>query len=311
LQEQPGKEQKREEVMKTEAQRFAGRHSMRAAGDPVRLVAAAAVVLLMSAADNTPACADMTIVQQDKTPIVSWPGVGGRILTRVDAGFPLTVLGRDGEWLKVASPELKLSGELWVPVARVGDIAGAPLEFASSPTVSTSAIVPQFRIMANTADGMGTTMPGAAATVGSKVSTGGATSAITRSGSSNATGGAVQATASTTSSSTDVTPETGDPTPAVSGNPTPAPANPVSPLGNPTPAFGGNPTPAVSNNPTPAAGNSVSPVGNPTPAVSNNPTPAISGNPTPAPGNSVSPVGNPTPAMGNPVGAFGTHVATQ
>jgi len=46
---------------------------MRATGDPVRLVAAAAAVLLMSAADNTPAQADMTVVQQDKTPIVSWP----------------------------------------------------------------------------------------------------------------------------------------------------------------------------------------------------------------------------------------------
>jgi len=49
-------------------------------------------VLLMSATCNAPARADMTVVQQDKTPIVSWPGVGGRILTRVDAGFPLTVL---------------------------------------------------------------------------------------------------------------------------------------------------------------------------------------------------------------------------
>jgi hypothetical protein len=296
--------------MKTEAQRFARRHSMRMAGDPVRLVAAAAVLLLMSATDSAPARADMAVVQQDKTPIVSWPGVGGRILTRVDAGFPLIVLGRDGEWLKVASPELKLPGELWVPVARVGDIAGAPLAFASSATMSTTAILPQFRIMTNTADGLGTTMPGTA-TVGSKVSTSGATSAITRSGSSNATGGAVQATASTTSSGTDVTPETGDPTPAVSGNPTPAPGNSVSPLGNPTPAFGGNPTPAVSGNPTSAPANSVSPVGNPTPAFGGNPTPAISGNPTPALGNSVSPVGNPTPAMGNPVGAFGTHVATQ
>jgi hypothetical protein len=285
--------------MKKEAQRFARRHSMRASGDPVRLVAAAAAVLLMSAADNTPAQADMTVVQQDKTPIVSWPGVGGRILTHVDAGFPLTVLGRDGEWLKVASPELKLPGVLWVPVARVGDIAGAPVEFAPSQAVSTTAIAPQFRIMTNTADGMGTTAPGTAASVGSKVSTSGATSAITRSSSSNATGGAVQATANATPSATDVTSESGSPTPAVSGNPTPA----VS--GNPTPAVSGNPTPAVSGNPTPAVS------GNPTPAVSGNPTPAVTGNPTPALGNPTPAVsGNPTSAMGNPVGGFGTH-ATQ
>src|SRR5262249_34491047 len=59
LQEQPNKEQKPEEVMKTEAQRIARRRSMRAAGDPVRLVAAAAAVLLMSVADGTPARADM------------------------------------------------------------------------------------------------------------------------------------------------------------------------------------------------------------------------------------------------------------
>jgi hypothetical protein len=290
--------------MKTEAQRLARRHSMRAAGDPVRLVAAAAVVLLMSAADNTPARADMTVVLQDKTPIVSWPGVGGRILTRVDAGFALTVLGRDGEWLKIASPELKLSGELWVPVARVGDIAGAPLEFAPSQAVSTTAIVPQFRIMTNTADGMGTTAPGTTAAVGSKVSTSGVTSAITRSSSSNATGGAVQATANATPSATDVTSDLGNPTPAFSGNPTPA----VS--GNPTPAVSGNPTPAMTGNSTPALANSVSPVGSTTPAVSNNPTPAMTGNPTPALGNPTPAFsGNPTPAMGN-VGGFGTH-ATQ
>jgi len=113
---------------------------------------------------------------------------------------------------------IEAPGSALVPVARVGDIAGAPVEFAPSQAVSTTAIAPQFRIMTNTADGMGTTTPGTTASVGSKVSTSGATSAITRSSSSNATGGAVQATANATPSATDVTSESGNPTPAVSGN---------------------------------------------------------------------------------------------
>ncbi len=60
-------------------------------------------------------------VLQDGTPLVSKPGVGGKILRWVDAGFPLTVVGRDGEWLKVSSSSLK-SGRVtvWVPAARVG-----------------------------------------------------------------------------------------------------------------------------------------------------------------------------------------------
>ncbi|MGH6928095.1 MAG: hypothetical protein ACREEV_07245, partial [Dongiaceae bacterium] len=67
---------------------------------------------------------DEVFVQQDNTPIASHPGVGGKILIRVDSGFILTVLGRDGDWLEVTSPVLKLPGDsLWVPADRVGSDA--------------------------------------------------------------------------------------------------------------------------------------------------------------------------------------------
>jgi len=60
-------------------------------------------------------------VLEDGTPLVSKPGVGGKILLWVDTGFPLTVVGREGDWLKVSSAQLKSgSSALWVPAARVG-----------------------------------------------------------------------------------------------------------------------------------------------------------------------------------------------
>ena len=66
------------------------------------------------------AAADVFVLQ-DGTPLVSKPGVGGKILLWVDTGFPLTVVGQDGDWLRVSSVRLKASGDtLWVPAARVG-----------------------------------------------------------------------------------------------------------------------------------------------------------------------------------------------
>ena len=60
-------------------------------------------------------------VLQDGTPLASKPGVGGRILLWVDTGFPLTAVGRDGDWLKVSSSRFKSGRDtLWVPAARVG-----------------------------------------------------------------------------------------------------------------------------------------------------------------------------------------------
>jgi hypothetical protein len=60
-------------------------------------------------------------VLEDGTPLVSKPGVGGKILLWVDTGFALTVIGREGDWLKVSSSQLKgRSDSVWVPAARVG-----------------------------------------------------------------------------------------------------------------------------------------------------------------------------------------------
>jgi hypothetical protein len=90
-----------------------------------RLLTALAVSLVATVAWSSPGQAeDEVFVQQDNTPIVSQPGVGGKILIRVDTGFILTVLGRDGEWLEVTSPVLKLPGDsMWVPADRVGSDA--------------------------------------------------------------------------------------------------------------------------------------------------------------------------------------------
>jgi hypothetical protein len=90
-----------------------------------RLAAAMTLTLAGILALSPPVHAeDDVFVQQDNTPIVSRPGVGGKILIRVDTGFILTVLGRDGDWLEVTSPVLKLPGDsLWVPADRVGDEA--------------------------------------------------------------------------------------------------------------------------------------------------------------------------------------------
>jgi hypothetical protein len=111
-------------------------------GRLARLAAALTLALAATVAMSPSGHADDEVfVQQDNTPIASHPGVGGKILIRVDSGFILTVLGRDGDWLEVTSPVLKLPGDsLWVPADRVGSevpggagaldgsvIAGSPL----------------------------------------------------------------------------------------------------------------------------------------------------------------------------------------
>ena len=87
-----------------------------------RLLAALTASLIATLVSSSSGQAeDEVFVQQDNTPIVSQPGVGGKVLMRVDTGFILTVLGRDGEWLEVTSPVLKLPADsLWVPADRVG-----------------------------------------------------------------------------------------------------------------------------------------------------------------------------------------------
>jgi hypothetical protein len=57
-------------------------------------------------------------VLQDGTPLVSKPGVGGKILLWVDTGFPLTVVGREGDWFEVSGTRLETGSDtLWVPAA--------------------------------------------------------------------------------------------------------------------------------------------------------------------------------------------------
>jgi len=253
----------------------------------IRLAAAIAALPLGAAVAH----ADIAVVQQDRTPIVSAPGVGGRILTRVDSGFTLTVVGRDGDWLRVESPQLNLAGALWVPAERVGDIIAAPAEATLAESVSTMAAKPQFRI---TSAVTGDATSSAGVPVLSRGSTGvsaaaSRTASLGTTGTTRATGGATTA-AATTAGVTD------------EGNPTTPVGNSGQPLGNPTTPVGNSGQPL--GNPTAPVGNSGQPLGNPTTAVSGNPTTAMD-NPTPALGSPVASFGNPTPALGNPTPAMG------
>jgi len=253
----------------------------------IRLAAAIAALPLGAAV----ARADIAIVQQDRTPIVSAPGVGGRILTRVDAGFTFIVVGRNGDWLQVESPQLNLTGTLWVPVGRMGDVIAMPTEAMPAASAPMTAAEPQFRI---TSAVTGDATSSAGVPVLSRGSTGvsaaaARTASLGTTGTTRATGGATTA-AATTSAVTD------------EGNPTPPVGNSGQPLGNPTPPVGNSGQPL--GNPTAPLGNSGQPLGNPTPAVSGNPTTAVSSNPTPALGSPVGSFGNPTPALGNPTPAM-------
>lgn len=222
----------------------------------IRLAAAVTAVSLLSFVGR-PAQADIAVVQQDATPIVSAPGVGGQVLTRVDTGFTFTVLGREGAWLKVASPRLKLGGELWVPAERVGDIVAAPDEAALSDEASSTATAPQFRMTTATTGGMAAASSGDTS-IGRRDSNG-VSAAVTRSTSSNAGRSTIRATGGSTTA-TDVTSVSDSPVPA-EGNPTPATGSVVGSPGNPNPAASGTPTPAPGN-PTPGVGNSTPGTGN-------------------------------------------------
>ena len=81
--------------------------------------------------DPARAAADVYVLQDD-TPLVSKPGVGGKILQWVDTGFPLTVVGREGEWLEVSGHLKGGSNTLWVPAARVGRNLPGMLDIAYS-----------------------------------------------------------------------------------------------------------------------------------------------------------------------------------
>ncbi len=93
------------------------------------------LALLLSVPVSTSVRADDNVyVQQEGTPIVSKPGVGGKILGWVGTGFPLTVRGREGDWLEVSSSLLTFPSEsLWVPAARVGDHLPGAFDIAYAP----------------------------------------------------------------------------------------------------------------------------------------------------------------------------------
>jgi hypothetical protein len=254
-------------------------------GGTARFATAAAALLVIGIAGSRPVAADMTIVQQDATPIVSQPGVGGRILTRVDAGFNLIVLGSEGGWLRVASPQLQLTGNLWVPAGRVGDVVADPADLPPPDTTTAGAEMPRFQVVTTTAGAAAVPSPSTTASGGQNGSTG-VSAAVGRSApadpavSATRAAGVAAPSAAAAGSSSQVSA-------AATGNTTSASGNPVASPGDPTPAVG---------NPTPAMGNVTPAMGNVTPAI---------GNVTPAMGNS-------TPAMGNSVVGFGnTNTATQ
>ncbi len=258
----------------------AGRHSAGSTKRTTRLVGAATALLLTGIAGSRMAAADMAVVRQDATPVVSKPGVGGHIHTRVDSGFLLTVLDRDGEWLRVASPELAFPGDLWVPAGRVGDIVGdmvaAPDAAAPSEPAQPATDRPRFRIASTAAGGMTTlsmagapsagfgspaggtaTMSMANASSAGLSSATGVSAAGTRltatfsSGSTTGTSVGVSVSVNAGASAAQAAAQAGDnPTPAIGdpvgsvGDPTPAQDNPTSALGDPVPALG-NPVPAA------------------------------------------------------------------
>ena len=252
-----------------------------AMGGTARFATVAAALLVIGMAGTWPAAADMAVVQQDATPIVSQPGVGGRILTRVDAGFNLIVLGSEGDWLRVASPQLQLTGNLWVPAGRVGDIVAAPTDLPPSDGMPTASAMPRFQIETTSTGATAVPSPNMTAPNRQNGSTS-VSAAVARSAPTDATGaaqGSAPATAAASSSSPTSAAATGNAT-SSSGSGVPSPGDPTPALGNSTPA-----------------------VGNPTPAL---------GNPTPAVGDSIPAMGNSTPAMGNSVVGFGnTNNATQ
>jgi len=256
-----------------------------AMGGTARFATAVAALLVIGIAGTRPAAADMAVVQQDATPIVSQPGVGGRILTRVDAGFNLIVLGSEDGWLRVASPQLQLTGNLWVPAGRVGDIVAAPTDLPPSDGTPATSVMPRFQIETTSTGATAVPSPNMTAPNRQNDSTS-VSATVARSAPTDATvsaTGAAQGSAPATATASSSSPTSA----ATTGNVTSASGNGVPSPGDPTPALG-NSTPAV---------------GNPTPAL---------GNPTPAMGNVTPAMGNSTPAMGNSVVGFGnTNNATQ
>jgi hypothetical protein len=97
-----------------------------------RQLACAALLALAVLSPGVAAASDLVYVQQDGTVLATAPGVGGKIVLRVNRGFPLVILGQEGEWLNVRSPQYAAPGEtLWVPADRVGPAPEATSQPAS------------------------------------------------------------------------------------------------------------------------------------------------------------------------------------
>ena len=99
----------------------------------LRVLLLLAFVLVGTLAMHPARAASDVFVLQDGTPLVSKPGVGGKILLWVDTGFPLTVVGREGDWFEVSGARLEAGSDtLWVPAARVGRHLPGTLDIAYS-----------------------------------------------------------------------------------------------------------------------------------------------------------------------------------
>jgi len=220
---------------------------MSTTGRPLRVAASVAALLAAATVGGPAAFADMVVVQQDDTPIASAPGVGGRILARVDAGVTLTVLGREGEWLQVEGPQLPAAGTLWIPAGRVGDIIAAPAEMATAqPAAATE--MPQFRIMTGSTGRAMTPALGTEGAAGARNS-GGVSTSTARSTETNAArvGAAVQSGGTTTPAPGAATTAVGNTASAATNGGSTVDSNPTTAPGNPTTAVSGNPTPAMGN----------------------------------------------------------------
>jgi len=241
-------------------------------------------------------------VLQDGTPLASKPGVGGRILLWVDTGFPLTVVGREGDWLKVSSSRLESGGDtLWVPAARVGSHLPGTVDITYSQegrssaqegaelfleVVGTQEIRVQVRcrivqpgkddfidVIDETPLQLDVSGPAADCTV-RNLGASGTIDAVLRTAA-----GQFIARASTYTAHGAVRVRTNGPWGSDAGFVLPRrfvvlknmtkfpfpPGNPVPPLGNPTPALG---------NPVPALGNPMPALGNPVPPFQQSPVPA-------------------------------------
>src|SRR5262245_55097020 len=194
--------------------------SMAASAPWVRPAVYVVSLVLAATAGDQAALADMDVVQQDNTPIASAPGVGGRILTRVDAGLALTVLGREGEWLQVTGPQLQSAGTFWVPAGRVGDVIAAPAE--NAPTVPTAPATdrPQFRMATASTGGVATTSPraGSAADSKSSNSVSASTARSTQANGARTAAAAAQSGGTTTTAAGNPRPELGKAVPAGSND---------------------------------------------------------------------------------------------